>query len=248
MHTASSLGTLADTVGNMRSRIINSRIRSCYIREVEDFDLLYGTTPDYFGAEGEASLIRFFDLLDRSRPVLDVGCGQGRNTFFLARRGYSVVALDPSSVALEQVATTADENGLEVRTVRGTFQGLGGSDRPYGGILLFGLIPLLDRVEIAGLARLVMADLGDGGLCFVTAFGTWDPDRERRAAEWREEGLNSYRSPDGRLRTYLEPGELVKLFPDLSPVHSWEGMSPEHRHGDGPVERHGFAEAVLRRS
>ncbi len=50
-----------------------------------------------------------------------------------------------------------------------------------------------------------------------------------------------------RFSDLLEPGELTGLFPDLSPVHTWEGTTPEHRHGDGPSERHGLAEAVLRR-
>ncbi len=214
---------------------------------MDDFDVFYGSTPDYFGAEPEASLVRFADLLDLSQPVLDVGCGQGRNTLFLARRGFSVDALDPSRVAVEQVGSLAEKNGLSVRTIHGTFQDLKNGDHRYGGILLFGLIPLLSRSEIADLALCVMSRLETGGMLFATAFGTWDPDFPHRAGTWRKEDENSFRTADGRLRTYLEPGELTALFPDLSPVHSWEGMTPEHRHGDGPTERHGLAEAVLRR-
>jgi tellurite methyltransferase len=212
---------------------------------VDDFDAAYGSTPDYFGAEPEASLVRFADLLDLSQPVLDVGCGQGRNTVFLARRGFSVDALDPSRIAVEQIGSLAEKNGLPVRTIHATFQGLGSHDRRYGGILLFGLIPLLSRSEIAELTSCVMSRLESGAFLFITAFGTWDPDFPHRAATWGEEDKNSFRSPDGGLRTYLEPGELTALFPDLSPVYSREGMTPEHRHGDGPSERHGLAEAVL---
>lgn len=214
---------------------------------MDDFDSDYRSTPDYFGAEPEALLVRFADLLDLSQPVLDVGCGQGRNTVFLARRGFSVDALDPSPVAVGQVGSLAEKKGLSVRTIHGTFQDLKNGDHRYGGILLFGLIPLLTRAEIADLASYVMRGLETGGMLFVTAFGAWDPDFPHRAGTWRREDKNSFRSPDGRLRTYLEPGELTVLFPDLSPVYSWEGMTPEHRHGDGPNERHGLAEAVLRR-
>ncbi len=38
------------------------------------------------------------------------------------------------------------------------------------------------------------------------------------------------------------------LFVKLEVVHTWEGLGQEHRHGDGPTERHGLAEAVLRRA
>jgi hypothetical protein len=158
-----------------------------------------------------------------------------------------VDALDPSRVAVEQIGSLAEKSGLSVRTIHGTFQDLKNGDHRYGGILLFGLIPLLSRAEIADLASCVMSRLETGGMLFATAFGTWDPDFPHRAGTWRKEDENSFRTADGRLRTYLEPGELTALFPDLSPVHSWEGMTPEHRHGDGPTERHGLAEAVLRR-
>ena len=110
----------------------------------------------------------------------------------------------------------------------------------------FGLIPVLTRPQIGELVGSVDTHLGAGGHLWITAFGTWDPDYQLRAAEWVAEGRNSFRSPDDRLRTYLEPGELVALFPSFETIHAWEGLGPEHRHGDGPLERHGMAEAVLR--
>jgi hypothetical protein len=30
-------------------------------------------------------------------------------------------------------------------------------------------------------------------------------------------------------------------------IHHQEGLSPKHRHGDGPVEQHGVVEAILKR-
>ena len=214
---------------------------------MDDFDREYGATKDVFGTEPENILVRYVDLLDPARAVLDVGCGQGRNSLFLARRGLNVDALDPSQVAIEQVAQAAKREDLPIRTLRRTFQNLEGNGRRYGGILVFGLIPILTRPQVGEVVLAVDRHLARGGLLFITAFGTWDPDYTVRAAEWTEEDRNSLRSPDGRLRTYLEPGELPSLFPDLAPIDTWEGLGPEHRHGVGPVERHGVAEAVMRR-
>jgi hypothetical protein len=45
-----------------------------------------------------------------------------------------------------------------------------------------------------------------------------------------------------------DPNSILVEYAGLETIHSWEGLGPKHRHGDGPPERHGLAEAVLRRS
>jgi SAM-dependent methyltransferase len=215
---------------------------------MEGFDGVYSSVPDYFGAEPDPLLKAHFDLIDRNRPVLDIGCGQGRHAFYLARRGFSVDALDPSSVGLEQVARTASREALSIRTICGGFADLGELKVEYGCILIFGLIPLLNRDEIGELVETVEATLGPGGTLFLTAFGTWDPAYPNHESTREMEGSASFRSIDGSLGTFLEPGEIVNLFPFLEVLDHQEFLGPEHRHGDGPPERHGRAEAVLRRA
>lgn len=49
--------------------------------------------------------------------VLDVGCGEGADAVWLARRGWDVTALDVSGVALAWAAEHASEAGVDVRWV-----------------------------------------------------------------------------------------------------------------------------------
>jgi cyclopropane fatty-acyl-phospholipid synthase-like methyltransferase len=214
---------------------------------MEDFDGAYSSTPGFFGTEPEESLVRFADLLHPASTALDVGCGQGRNSLFLARRGIQVDALDPSPVAVASVKDIAGRENLSIRTICGTFDDLGAASRGYDGMMIFGLIPILSRVQISALVAAVETHLGQQGYLWVTAFGTWDPAFQRHATEWEKVGHNSFRAPDDYLRTYLEPGELETLFGGFEVLHSVELLGPEHRHGDGPPERHGKAEAVFQR-
>src|SRR5882672_8542801 len=44
---------------------------------------------------------------------LDVGCGNGANTWYLAREGFSVAAIDGSTLAMERLRLRLKEENLE---------------------------------------------------------------------------------------------------------------------------------------
>ncbi|TVR92065.1 MAG: class I SAM-dependent methyltransferase [Spirochaetaceae bacterium] len=46
--------------------------------------------------------------------VLDLACGEGRNSVFLAKLGYAVTALDFSAVGIEKTRALAQKNGIPV--------------------------------------------------------------------------------------------------------------------------------------
>ena len=46
--------------------------------------------------------------------ALDIACGKGRNATYLAQRGFTVTALDISTVALEEGRQRAQQRGLEI--------------------------------------------------------------------------------------------------------------------------------------
>ena len=213
---------------------------------MERYDDYYRDTPEVFGSDPNSILVEYAELIDHSTTALDIACGQGRNSFFLARSGMTVHALDPSIEAIRQVQAVAEKEGLPIRTIHSGFADLQPVAGGYGAVLNFGLIPDLKRDQVTALVELIEKVVAPNGLLFITAFGNWDPAFESHQREWSEESQNSFCSLDGLIRTYLEPGELVALFPGFEIIHSWEGLGPEHRHGDGPPERHGLAEAVLR--
>jgi SAM-dependent methyltransferase len=188
---------------------------------MDRYDDYYRSTPEVFGSEPNTILVEHAELID---------------------------ALDSSIEAVRAVEVAAEFEGLPVRTIHGGFEDLNPDPDGYGAILVFGLIPDLRREQVPALTAAIEKALAPNGMLFITAFGTWDPSFERHQSEWKENTENSFCSLDGVVRTYLEPGELVALFPGLEVIHSWEGLGPEHRHGDGPPERHGLVEAVLRRS
>jgi SAM-dependent methyltransferase len=211
------------------------------------YDDAYEAAPDLFGAGPEALLVDHWEALPPGRPVLDLGAGQGRHALWLARRGITVEALDPSTVAVDTVRAAAEAEGLPVDPVRGGFESHPGAAAPYGGVLIFGLIQILRWDGIRELQRRVERWTAPGSLLFITAFSTRDEAFARLSRTLSPIGPRSFVTADGEPRTFLEPNEILTLFPGCAPLHHWEGLGPEHRHGDGPPERHHRIEAVLRR-
>ncbi len=214
----------------------------------KEFDDAYRETADYFGHEASPILRDHNHRLEPNLPVLDIGAGQGRHALLLARAGFTVDAVEPSAVAVETVAAIAAREQLPIRTHHGGFAQFAPPATPYGGVLLLGILQLLSWEEIRLLLERIESWTAAGSLIFVTAFSTADPAYGRRMAGSRRVGRNSGRDQAGQVWTYLEPDEILQLLPGYAVVHHWEGLGDEHRHGEGPLERHASIDAVLRRS
>ncbi len=190
---------------------------------------------------------KYYHLIDKAQPVLDVGAGQGRNALFLARNGLTVDAIDTSKVAIDTISAIAAKEKLPIRTFHCGFGGFIPQVDFYSAILIFGLFQDLSRESVDLLIRKVKVWSREGSLVFLTAFTTQDPSFSVRSRTWQNMGKNSFASKDGHSATYPEPGEILKLFAGYQVIHHWEGLGRRHRHTDGPLERHGSVEAVFQR-
>jgi len=125
--------------------------------------LVWSAGPNQFLVEEVADL-----------PVgraLDVACGEGRNSLWLAQRGWNVVATDFSPVAIDKARARATELGLDVdcRVADATDP----VDGAFDLVLLFYL-----QVPRDGMARAVAAcaqAVAPGGLLLVVGHDARNP-------------------------------------------------------------------------
>lgn len=68
---------------------------------------------EYFG-KSYKELIEFFKHHEPKGTVLDLGCGQGRDSIELAKLGYSVTGIDISKVGIDQMITYAKKFHLNI--------------------------------------------------------------------------------------------------------------------------------------
>ncbi len=157
----------------------------------------YATSKTSLSDNPDGLLIRFRHLLSGGQ-ALDLACGAGQNSLWLAEQGYLVDAIDISDVALDLLRGEAKRRRLPVRAVQ---DDLDAYQLPVAAYDLAIVFYFLDRRLIPQL----VATLKPGGLLFYETFNV------RRLAD----------RPDTERQHLLQIGELAQLFTDLAIV--WDG-------------------------
>jgi SAM-dependent methyltransferase len=147
-------------------------------------------------------LVENADLLPDGGWALDVACGDGRNSRYLAERGFTVDALDVSDVAIAALQAAAAERGLDVRPRAVDLEAEALPNDRYDAIVN---LNYLQRDLFAPLA----AALRPGGLLVFETFGTAHVTALGNRMD---------------ARFLLAPNELLTAFPTLQVCHYREGV------------------------
>ncbi len=216
----------------------------------ETYDDSYKGTDDYFGVKPTKLLVDWLDKLPQT-PILDIGAGQGRNTLFLAKQGYEVYAIDPSSVGIKTIEQKCKDLKMPlqnfVHCAVGGFEAYDPQGKTFGAILLFGILQHLDPDQIKLLSERLSLWTESGAYFLLSAFTTQDGGFE--VAREKGEALSDYsfKSEENGIQTYVDGEHLKMHFPQFEALYVSEDWGEEHCHGDGPPERHHVLNAVLQR-
>ncbi|MCC6458735.1 MAG: class I SAM-dependent methyltransferase [Caldilineaceae bacterium] len=163
--------------------------------------------------------------LDRYLPaqgsILEVGAATGRYTLALAKRGYTLTAVDLSAALLEECRNRLAEAGLEgqVRFVVADARDLGGvPQRGFDAVLLMGpLYHLIVEADRKMVVQQAFERLREGGILFssfLSRFGMMG-DLLKNKPDWIED--------QAAVRSQLEHGKR----PDDSPRGGFRGYAAQ---------------------
>lgn len=156
-----------------------------------------------------SSLVKFLHRLPKGK-ALDLACGTGRNAIYLAEKGYSVDAVDSSSVAIEKGRKAAKKEGLAVNFICADLKTFEIPLDEYNLVICY---YYLDRSIVQGIVN----GLKKGG---VLLFETYTKMQKSIGPPFNEDYL-------------LGPEELPHLFRELETDHYREGIISENNKKKG---------------
>jgi len=131
------------------------------------WDERYEREEYYFGTGPNTFLKEQCGLLKKGK-LLCLADGEGRNSVFLARRGFEVTAVDSSRKGLEKAQRLAKQHGVSVEYVHADLQQYDLGQQKWSGIIsIFCHLPPTVRID---LHKRLGASLVDGGLLLLEAY------------------------------------------------------------------------------
>jgi len=148
-------------------------------------------------------LLRHQSLLQPGQCALDVACGLGQNSLWLAENGLITTALDVSQTGLDILATEARNRKLQIETVCADLDYWQWPEQAFDVVLVF-------RYLNRGMFTDLKSSIRPGGLVFYQTFG---------------QGKLKV-SPQFNPAYVLEDGELIKQFDGYDVIAHHENDGP----------------------
>ncbi len=135
-------------------------------QESDSFDKTYDDEPEMFGHPYK-ELQDYFNNCQIRGNLLDLGCGQGRDSLFLASIGYDVTAVDNSKVGVQQMINQAQSQGFKIDGIIDNIKNLK-LEKKFN-VILFDMIlhGFDDSIQLELLQKYSNSLNKDGILCIV---------------------------------------------------------------------------------
>lgn len=188
------------------------------------FDNFYKKQGLYYGLAPSPYLEMLVKREKMSKGyALDVGCGEGRNSIFLAENGFQVVAIDNSKEAILKLESISVEKKTSIKTILADVTKYKYEKEKYSIIVAETIIDHLEKEDGDNLIVNLISSLIQSGIIFISVFTVNDPGNTKKAV---------YSETAHFVKRYFLPGELRSKLSNLQLLRYHEEEFLDHNHGE----------------
>ncbi|HKI79249.1 MAG TPA: methyltransferase domain-containing protein [Ignavibacteriaceae bacterium] len=121
------------------------------------------------GGKPADELVELHKQLPYNASVLDIGCGDGRNSIYLAGKGFNITAIDISENGLRKLRQTTKEKGLKIET-----ENINAAEycfeKKFDLIIAYGVLHLIKKEERKILLKRIKDNTRKNGFNVILVF------------------------------------------------------------------------------
>jgi 2-polyprenyl-3-methyl-5-hydroxy-6-metoxy-1,4-benzoquinol methylase len=187
-------------------------------------------------------LLKKFYFVVIPGKALDIGCGQGDNSIFLARHNFEVEAIDINEKYISYLKTTSKRENLSLIPQKKDIRNFK-FNKHYSLILAINCLQFMKESERDSIIRKAQTSLNIGGLFFVSVFTIKD-DSYKKLSKINQpvEENTFYSRKERRYWNFFNLNELKNYFTKEFKILFYNERRIKDAH---PLpHRHGIAEIV----
>jgi len=197
-----------------------------------DFNPFYSSHPNYYGLKPSQGLSEFLESCSlKTGKALDLGCGQGRDSIYLAQVGFTVLSLDSSSVGIESLVRVATEMHLDIECRAQDIALYEFPRETFDIVIASTILDHLKYEDLINVTQGIIRTLKLGGFAYILIFTTDDIGYVQKQ-EGIEDSENQPSETSAAIQHYFAPNELCELFKEAKVVQYLETKFLSTSHGD----------------
>lgn len=191
--------------------------------------------------------VKALRYIKNGKRLLDIGCGEGADSVFYAKKGFHVTAIDKNKIYLKRFRAFKKDNALSNISIH--FADATNYKYPkkfYDVISCLLVICCMKRSDFEKIIRPVKEAVKPGGFIVVSARNYLDPEFKDYSTTEKMIEPNTFRKKEDccKIAYFIEKYRFREVFNDFEILYYFEGLMPDKYK---EVEQHGDSYIICKR-
>lgn len=182
-----------------------------------DYDSKYSEKEFYWGLKPHNLVVDSIQHLPSNANVLDLGCGEGKNSFFLAKKDFAVTAVDISKKGITKLKEFSKKEKLKINTYISDVKSYLEDCEEFNAIFAMNILLFIDQKNIFNTIKQIQSKTKPNGLNIIASFIA-------KTSKQKEMVLS-------KGMYFFDEGELRELYKDWKIIFYEEKLGNWETHG-----------------